>query len=317
MSERVDMARALKLAKSLAGATTKNARADIVEELAAVGGFARRTRGATANDIVPIERFSPEQQEVLREVARAGADMLAAKPAGVPSLGWDFRPWTGIGEARVLESRTSTKDGAKPRWLVIQEAGLAGAGWSTASAGAFEGLDAAGCVDTVFLMATGAYALRTLFPECRWTEELDHVVATNGDAGGKRAEELVLRMGAEEAFLKSVAAAEPAVFEPLFLAVHTRGKPIPPAIHGLIRWSERSRPLLAALSPEERASMVTGVTEYWGAPNLEMDMDNLEALADLLVTPDLLTHLRAITEGDEELESQYAERLDALGRRFG
>jgi hypothetical protein len=70
--------------------------------------------------------------------------------------------------------------------------------------------------------------------------------------------------------------------------------------------------LLAALSSEERAAVVTRVTEHWGAPNLEMEMDNLEALADLLVTPELVAHLRTIIEGDEELESLYAARLDAL-----
>jgi hypothetical protein len=45
-----------------------------------------------------------------------------------------------------------------------------------------------------------------------------------------------------------------------------------------------------------------------------MEMDNLEALADLLVTPELVAHLRTIIEGDEELESLYAARLDALER---
>jgi hypothetical protein len=306
------MARALELAKSLAGVTTKDARADIVEELARLGGFAPRKRGAKVNDLVPIERFSAAQQEVLREVARAGADMLAARPAGVPSRGWDFRPWTGVAPARVLETLTSTNEGMKPRWLVFQEAGLAGIAWPDACKAALAGLDAAGRVEAIFLVVSAAYALRMLFPEQAWGQELEGILRASGEAGARYAVELVERLGSDEALRNSLLLPDPTAIEPLLLTAHARGVRLPASLHHLIPWRMESRPLLETLSAEERANLVTRVTAHWGAPNLEMEMDNIEALADLLVTPELVAHLRTIIEGDEELESLYAARLDAL-----
>jgi hypothetical protein len=78
----------------------------------------------------------------------------------------------------------------------------------------------------------------------------------------------------------------------------------------LIEWDAACRPLLEAIPAEERVALVRSKTEKWGAPNLR-SLSGIESLADLLVTPAFIAHLRRIADESGEA-SEYAERIDAL-----
>jgi len=315
MSSKAKLQRALEMARSLPTIEDHDRRIDLVEEIGVLAGFEEREVGASPHDLVPIEAFDPLQQEILRLVARHHGTLVGDMAVGVPWHRFDLLAWSGAEEPRVLES---VAPGAPPmpRWLVLQKMGLAGSTWAEARANALRGLDAVQSLDATFLVSVGAYGLEELFESEGLATAVEEALAEAGERGNVYARALLERLAPMADFSMEVGIVNGARLEPLLRAAHRAGGAIAKRFHNMIPWTARNRPLLAALSPEERAALVIKKTRSWGAPNLEMEMDNLEALADLLVTPELLTHLRGIIEGDEELESLYAARLDALGRRF-
>lgn len=305
----VDLELAVALARGLAGVADPDARVDRIEEIVNLAGLVRRADGASLHDLVPLARFSGPQQEVLRAIALHHGSLGTVRVVGVPIFRFDVRPWAGVAPPRTID--TEAPGAGAPRWLVLQEQGLARVGWERAREPALDGLDAVERLDVVVSIAAGAYGTHRLFPTAGRPEAIAAALDEAGAPGVAWARALIDRLAATGQIMSDFGWIRSEHLGPLLRAAHGSGHPIPRALWPLIGWEPANRPLLEALPADERDRMALEKAARWGPPNLALELPRIEALADLLASPALVDQLRRIAVEAGELDG-YAARLHAL-----
>ena len=302
----IDKDQALALARTLGTVAGRDARIDLLERVAELGGFTKRAPGASLNDVVPFESFGETERAILREVAKTTGSMRFARAAGIPIGDADFMAWCGAAPARALEK---VVEGSSPSWFVFQRDGLAKLTWSEAREHALAGLGPRDRVWALFLVATGAYGIQTLFRTVDWSEEVEASLRAAGEEASACAQEIAKwvddadgEVGADEETLG-----------PILRALHAGGKAIPKGLHDFIAWRPENRELLAGIDRDSRAAMVLRVTKRWGLVNVRAELEGIESLADLLATPELVAHLRKIVSSQNR-EADFFPKLDAIER---
>jgi hypothetical protein len=289
-----DRAQALEIARSLGAMSDRNALIDAVEKITKLGGFSPRDK---STPIARFESFDAEQREMLRHIAEKEVGDNGAisgwTGAGIPKDTPSLRRWVGVTPPGVLEQPVEQAGEMVPRWYALQALSMEGVEWPQAAERIMKGAGHSERCDVLLEVLSNAYGLLGRFGASLNAEHLERAIAEAGDEGASWARRRLEAIAAANLSPVSCGALTPKLLSPMLRAAHRVGFVIPSCFDGSIEWTASNRAILASLPEARRNLMAQKTVGGWGAPVFAKRLETLEALSDLLVTPEVVKQLEA------------------------